>query len=418
MTSDDSGVHDPHASPAPPSPTAQQPALPADDKANPSHGHGSEFCARLINESNRPSLQDAGPLEAADRAQMSDAEAVEILLKAIQEHDKDPNFSRATLRRMKELVRGPASFAPSSDAPEWSSECRAQAAQIKFHSPYAEVRAVTDAVDDPGTPVETVRAYVLGILLMGAVTALNTTMDAMSNYLRLSSVFAANNPGLSVGTTVMQLVLAPCGRFLAWALPDWGVTLRGRRISLNPGPWTVKEQTLATIMFSVVQGAASTYYVYLVQRLPQYYAQSWVSWGYEITLALSVQFLGFGFAGLLRRIAVYPTTMLWPGVLPTLALNRVLCQQGKPKREATVNGWRVSQKEFFLVACTGMFLWWWIPNLVFRGLRAFNWMTWIAPQNFALAAVTGFYGGLGFNPFATFEWTVAGTGALITPWFR
>ena len=44
-------------------------------------------------------------------------------------------------------------------------------------------------------------------------------------------------------------------------------------------------------------------------------------------------------------------------------------------------------------------------------------MTWIAPQNFNLGMVTGFYGGLGFNPIATFDWNVSGTGMLVTPFF-
>ena len=44
-------------------------------------------------------------------------------------------------------------------------------------------------------------------------------------------------------------------------------------------------------------------------------------------------------------------------------------------------------------------------------------MTWISPQNFTLAMVTGFYGGMGINPWATFDWNVSGTNALVTPWF-
>ena len=60
-------------------------------------------------------------------------------------------------------------------------------------------------------------------------------------------------------------------------------------------------------------------------------------------------------------------------------------------------------------------------------------MTWISPQNFTLgtlclyflytssdphlAMVTGFYGGVGFNPWATFDWNVSGTGALVTPFW-
>jgi hypothetical protein len=35
----------------------------------------------------------------------------------------------------------------------------------------------------------------------------------------------------------MQLLLAPCGLFLAKVLPDWGFTVRGSRISLSPGLW-------------------------------------------------------------------------------------------------------------------------------------------------------------------------------------
>ena len=33
------------------------------------------------------------------------------------------------------------------------------------------------------------------------------------------------------------------------------------------------------------------------------------------------------------------------------------------------------------------------------------------------AMITGFYGGLGYNPWATFDWNVSGTGMLVTPFF-
>ena len=44
-------------------------------------------------------------------------------------------------------------------------------------------------------------------------------------------------------------------------------------------------------------------------------------------------------------------------------------------------------------------------------------MTWIAPQNYNLMVLTGFYGGLGINPWATFDWNVSGHGGLVTPFF-
>ena len=43
--------------------------------------------------------------------------------------------------------------------------------------------------------------------------------------------------------------------------------------------------------------------------------------------------------------------------------------------------------------CFSVFVWFWVTNTFFTALRSFNWMTWIAPMNFNLGMVTGFYGG-------------------------
>ena len=136
---------------------------------------------------------------------------------------------------------------------------------------------------------------------------------------------------------------------------------------------------------------------------------------YEILLALCVQFFGFGFAGILRRFVIFPVTAIWPKVLPTLALNRALIVP--EKQGEVINGWRISRYRFFLLTFSLMFVYFWIPNSLFTALRAFNWMTWIAPNNFNLGMITGFYGGMGFNPWATFDWNVSGSGHLVTPFF-
>ena len=304
------------------------------------------------------------------------------------------------MEHVKRLVQG-AKVAEMDEA-DWSSDVRTEAAMIKFHSPYPEVRSVTDPFDDADTPVETFRSYFLGLIFMAGATALNT-------------FFSPRQPTISINSNVMQLLLAPSGLFLAKVLPDWGVTVRGRRHSLNPGPWTYKEQMFSTILFTVANNVGGTYYVYLVQELPQYLDQKWVSFSYEIVFALAVQFFGFGFAGLLRRFVIFPVTAIWPSVLPILALNRALI---KPeKKDEVVNGWRITRYNFFMLAFIAMFFYFWIPNTLFTALHAFNWMTWISPNNFALGMVTGFYGGMGYNPLATFDWNVAGTNYLVTPWW-
>lgn len=258
------------------------------------------------------------------------------------------------------------------EASDWSLQVRTEAAMIKYHSPYPEVRSVTDPYDDPTIPVETLRSYFLGLVFMAGSTALNT-------------FFSPRQPAISIGSNVMQLLLTPCGLFLAKVLPDWGFTLRGVRHSLNPGPWSFKEQMFSTIIFTVANSAGGVYYVYLVQRLPQYLDHHWVTFGYEIVLALAVQMFGFGFAGLLRRFVVYPVTAIWPKVLPILALNKALVQP--EDKHAVVNGWRMTRYRFFMLAFLAMFVYFWIPNTLFTALHLFNWMTWIAPNNFNLGTL-------------------------------
>lgn len=331
---------------------------------------------------------------------MTDEEALHILLEAIEFHKDDRNFPVWTMDKIRHLVQG-AKVADLEES-DWSFDVRTEAALIKYHSPYPEVRAVTMPYDDPDIPVETIRAYVLGMCWMAGASALNT-------------FFSPRQPSISIGSTVLQLLLAPCGLFCAKVLPDWGVTIGGKRISLNPGPWTAKEQMFATIMFTVANGAGGTYYTYLVQRLPQYLDQSWVRFGYEITLALAVQFFGFGFAGLLRRFVIFPVTAIWPTVLPSMALNRALVVP--EKKGEVINGWTLTRYRFFMYTFVAMFVWYWVPNVFFTALHAFNWMTWISPNNFNLGMITGFYGGMGFNPWATFDWNVSGTGSLVTPWW-
>ncbi|KAH8894599.1 oligopeptide transporter 2 [Thozetella sp. PMI_491] len=331
---------------------------------------------------------------------MTDEEAVEILLEAIEFHKDDPNFPDWTMTKIRSLVQG--AKVTEMEESDWSLEARTEAAMIKYHSPYPEVRSVTDPFDDPTLPVETIRSYFLGLVFMSGSTALNT-------------FFSPRQPAISLSANVMQLLLAPCGLFLAKALPDWGFTVRGSRISLNPGPWSHKEQMFATIMFTIANNISSTYYMFIVQRLPQYLGQTWVSFGYEIVLALAVQFFGFGFAGLLRRFVIFPVTAIWPKVLPIVALNRALVVP--EKKGEVANGWTMTRYRFFMLAFLAMFLWYWIPNTLFTALHAFNWMTWIAPDNFSLGMITGFYGGMGFNPIATFDWNVSGTGHLVTPWW-
>lgn len=236
----------------------------------------------------------------------------------------------------------------------------------------------------------------------------------MYGWLTLHAVFAPRQPGISIPGSVVQILLVPMGRGMAWLLPDWGVTYGGVRYTLNPGPWTAKEQLFATIIF---KGASTigNFTGLLVLRMPVFFNQRWAQFGFNIMLALSNQVFGLGIAGILRRLSVYPIQAVWPADLPTLALNRTLV--ARDNNNEKVNGWRITRYTMFVWCSIIFMVYYWIPNQFFQGIRLFNWMTWISPNNFNLATVTGSYGGMGFNPISTLDPNASGNQTMDSPFF-
>jgi len=191
----------------------------------------------------------------------------------------------------------------------------------------------------------------------------------------------------------------------------------GVRHSLNPGPWTFKEQMFATITYNIAIYTTNSYGMILVQKSPVFYGLDFISFGYQLMLTLFVQLMGMGFAGYLRRFSVYPVKALWPTVLPKIAMNRALTQ---PEPRENIYGWTISRYRFFYICTIGMFFYYWLPGYLFTAMATFNWMTWIAPQNLTLAILTGSGLGLGlFNPITTFDWNIATSSypALALPFF-
>ncbi len=157
-------------------------------------------------------------------------------------------------------------------------------------------------------------------------------------------------------------------------------------------------------MVSIANGTTYvTAYNFYAQKLDMYYANEWVTIGFQFLLTLSSQYLGVGFAGVLRRLVVYPERSIWPTVLPTLALNRALL---KAEIKQNINGWTISRYRFFFIVFLCSFVYFWLPDYLFQAPSSFNWITWISPNNFNLAAITGTFYGMGLNPVTTFDWNI------------
>ncbi|KAK9236835.1 OPT oligopeptide transporter protein-domain-containing protein [Lipomyces kononenkoae] len=327
-------------------------------------------------------------------------EGLHILEEAAKYHEDDPNFPTETLRDIQLMLKGKEAY--GTDHETYIIDVLLEATLIKYHSPYPEVRAICDPTDDPTLPVETIRAYFLGIIWVAIGSFIN-------------ELFTFRQPSLKLRSTSLQLLLYPCGKLLERILPDKGITLFGVRHSLNPGPWNFKEQMLATLMVNVGSGSTNFMSYVMTMKLKLFFNQSWISFGFIFLLNFSTQFMGFGLAGILRRWVVFPTKAVWPSLLPTLMLNRTLLL---PETGRAAHGWTITKYKFFFICLGVSFLYFFIPGYVFTGLSTFNWMTWIAPHNKVLAIVTGSSLGLGFNPWTSWDWAVINySNPLATPFF-
>lgn len=333
-------------------------------------------------------------------------QALAILRDVLVEHAADVNFPSSDLRLIEQLVatipNDDKLFKLNKDS-FWEAQVRSEAALIAFHSPYPEVRAIVDPVDDPSMPAETFRVYVIALFW----TVVGSTIN---------NFFIHRLPQISLSTSTVQLLLLPSGKLWERALPqNKMVRIFGRNVNINPGKWTSKEMMLATIMYSCSNGTPYAIYNIVVMKLGIFYGLKWVTWTYQIMFTISTQFLGFAFAFVMLRVCVYPKKSVWPTLLPTIALNRALISGETP---SNINGWRISRFAFFFVAFVSSFFYSWVPSYFFTALSTFNWPTWFSPKLVHLDNIAGSVHGLGLNPLPTLDWNVLDmAGCLTLPFF-
>ncbi|PPQ74705.1 hypothetical protein CVT26_007556, partial [Gymnopilus dilepis] len=202
---------------------------------------------------------------------------------------------------------------------------------------------------------------------------------------------------------VAQLLSFPLGR--AWARCVPNVTVFG--VCPNPGPFSMKEHVLITIMASV--GATSAYAVrpplplslhltlppshhlispplpwihqtdiIAVQRV--FYDQKY-SFGFQWMIVMSTQLIGFSIGGVSRRFLVEPPSMIWPANLVTCALFNTLHSQtyaGIGERKG------MSRERFFFCCFVGATFYsyigsplatpWWAEANIVLGFVLFFWI--------------------------------------------
>ncbi|KAF9445612.1 small oligopeptide transporter [Macrolepiota fuliginosa MF-IS2] len=262
-------------------------------------------------------------------------------------------------------------------------------------SPYPEVRSAVANTDDPTMPVSTLRSWVIGVMWAILIPGLN-------------QFFFFRFPSVTITGIVAQLLSFPVGRAAAAFLPNW--TIFGVR--LNPGPFTVKEHVLVTIMATVGWQSAYATDIIAVQRV--YYGQIY-NFSYQWFLVMSTQLIGFSIGGIAKRFLVSPPSMIWPINLVNCALFNTLHSQ-QYAGIGTRGG--ISRERFFVYGFMGSFTWYFFPGYIFQALSYFSWVTWIKPNNTTIAQLFGYVHGMGMSTI-TFDWSqIAYIGSpLATPWW-
>ncbi|KAI1173495.1 OPT family small oligopeptide transporter [Nemania sp. FL0916] len=324
-----------------------------------------------VGDNSRPSNSD-------EKHQTVDVAVAATDLEKIQHaHQWDPNLPREALDAVKRA-------AEKGDAGEMV------AADLLFadESPYEEVRAAVQNVDG-GEVANTIRAWIIGLLFVTVVSGANMLLSMRT-------------PAINFPAIVTLLLSYPVGCLWAATMPTRVFNTFGVKWTLNTGPFTIKEHVVITLMANVTVGYAySTDALLALQGKPFYDIN--FGWGFAYLFTLSSQLIGISIAGMFRRFLVWPSAMMWPNQFSKTSLFHALHSKSK-NNEIDSNGWRISQYRYFFYVLAGMFLYYWIPGVLWQGLSVFAFVTWIKPNNVVVNQLFGGFTGLSLIPI-TFDWT-------------
>lgn len=244
-------------------------------------------------------------------------------------------------------------------------------------------------------------SWFLGIIISVLLSGLNHFFVSRCTYIctPFSRVSLTPLPGPSVliSALIAQLIALPAGKFFEWVLPTKRFRTFGYIWSFNPGPFSVKEHTVITIMANAVYTDVYSTTIFSAQKV--FYGMN-PGIGYQLLLTLSSQMIGYSWAGLVRHVLTWPSSMIWPSALVSCALLNTL-NRNWGKKETK----HISREKFFLIVAVASSLWYFVPGFLFTGLSVFSWVCWIAPQNQTVNTLFGYNTGLGLG-FLTFDWSM------------
>ncbi|CAM8985294.1 unnamed protein product [Rhodiola kirilowii] len=255
-------------------------------------------------------------------------------------------------------------------------------------SPIEEVKLTVPITDDPNLPALTFRTWVLGIITCATLAFVNQFFGYRQNYLNLTTITA-------------QILVLPAGRIMAKSLPsdNFKVPFLNSPLTLNPGPFNIKEHVLITIF--ATSGANGVYAVSILTIVTVFYHKK-MHIVAAFLLAQTTQLLGYGWAGLFRKYLVDSAYMWWPANLINVSLFRALHENEKRQK-----GGNTRLQFFFMIFAASfayyIFPGYFIPTISFISIACHIWKNSVTAHQIG----SGVYG-LGIGSFGLDWSTVAG----------
>ncbi|KAG0046031.1 hypothetical protein BGZ83_008758 [Gryganskiella cystojenkinii] len=258
------------------------------------------------------------------------------------------------------------------------------------------VRLVIPLTDDPTMPVVTFRFWTLSFLFA-----------VMGSIIQQYYYFRSTTGSFSI--YFVNLATYAMGKGMARILPTSSFSIGGYSISLNPGPFNIKEH--AAIGIAVGTAAQSAYAIDILAAMDLYLHHRIGALG-GLLLLFTTQCIGYGMAGMLRRFLIYPAEMVWWSTLVQIVFFNAMHNTDEFKNKKMIRGW--SYMKYFWVFCGGMFIWEFLPQWLAPMLGYFDWICWIKPFNYDFWAISSSITGGGALSLS-FDWTAIGGATLWTP---
>ncbi|KAL0960205.1 hypothetical protein HGRIS_011838 [Hohenbuehelia grisea] len=260
------------------------------------------------------------------------------------------------------------------------------------------------SIRDDGDSASTFRSWTLGTIFAGLGAA-------------LCQIYRFKPMPMHVSTVFLLLVIYTVGNAWAYVLPrrTWVAGTRLEFLSglfhfINPGPFTMKEHVVATLVASTAASGSSAVMIFAVQRL---FYDMRVDTMTAVLATFSTACFGFGIVGVLRPLIVYPSEMVYWKHLSTVTIFQALHFESSSNK---------NKLRLFWTAFTGMFAYEIIPAYIAPVLNGIS-VVCLASQRASkstIDAITNIFGGASSNEglgllSMSFDWQYVGSDHMSLP---